>query len=58
MFYTFFIFKTYLLIMKDKNKDILIKVLLKLNKDLFDNNYITYQSFKSTEEKILKNLMK
>lgn len=41
---------------KYKNKEILLEVALSLNKELFDENKISYKMFKYTEEKILKEL--
>ncbi len=42
--------------MKTKNKEILLEVALTLNKELLDENKITYKMFKSAEENILKQL--
>lgn len=39
-----------------KNKEILLNVALSLNKELFDENKISYKMFKYTEESILKEL--
>lgn len=39
-----------------KNKEILLEVALSLNKELFDENKISYKMFKYTEENILKEL--
>lgn len=39
-----------------KNKKILLSVALFLNKELFDENEISYKIFKYTEENILKDL--
>lgn len=41
---------------KYKNKGILLEVALSLNKELFDENKISYKMFKYTEENILKEL--
>lgn len=41
---------------KNKNKEILLEVALTLNKELFNENKISYKMFKYTEEKILKEL--
>lgn len=41
---------------KYKNKEILLNVALSLNKELFDENKISYKMFKYTEESILKEL--
>ncbi len=41
---------------KYKNKEILLGVALSLNKELFDENKISYKMFKYTEENILKEL--
>lgn len=41
---------------KYKNKEILLNVALSLNKELFDENKISYKMFKYTEENILKEL--
>lgn len=41
---------------KYKNKEILLNVALSLNKELFDENNISYKMFKYTEENILKEL--
>ncbi len=41
---------------KCKNKEILLEVALSLNKELFDENKISYKMFKYTEENILKEL--
>lgn len=41
---------------KYKNKEILLEVALSLNKELFDENKISYKLFKYTEENILKEL--
>ncbi len=43
---------------KYKNKEILLEVALSLNKELFDENKISYKMFKYTEENILKELKK
>lgn len=43
---------------KCKNKEILLNVALSLNKELFDENKISYKMFKYTEENILKELKK
>lgn len=39
-----------------KNKKILLSVALSLNKELFDENKISYKTFKYAEENILKEL--
>ncbi len=41
---------------KYKNKEILLNVALSLNKELFDENKVSYKMFKYTEENILKEL--
>ena len=41
---------------KYKNKEVLLNVALSLNKELFDENKISYKMFKYTEENILKEL--
>ena len=41
---------------KCKNKEIILEVILSLNKELFDENKISYKTFKYTEENILKEL--
>lgn len=41
---------------KYKNKEILLEVALSLNKELFDENRISYKMFKYTEENILKEM--
>lgn len=41
---------------KKKNKEIILNVALYLNKELFDENKISYKMFKYTEENILKEL--
>ena len=41
---------------KNKNKEILLNVALYLNKELFDENRISYKMFKYTEKNILKEL--
>ncbi len=41
---------------KNKNKEILLEVALTLNKELFNENKISYKIFKYTEENILKEL--
>ena len=41
---------------KNKNKEILLEVALYLNKELFNENKISYKMFKYTEENILKEL--
>ena len=43
-------------IIKSKNQEILINVALLLNKDLFNDNKISYKMYKYTEENILKEL--
>lgn len=43
---------------KNKNKEILLEVALTLNKELFNENKISYKIFKYTEENILKELKK
>lgn len=39
---------------KNKNKEIMFEVALTLNKELFNENIISYKKFKYTEESILK----
>lgn len=41
---------------KYKNREILLNVALFLNKELFDENKISYKMFKYTEENILREL--
>ena len=41
---------------KYKNKEILLNVAFSLNKELFDENKVSYKMFKYTEENILKEL--
>lgn len=41
---------------KAKNKEILLEVALTLNKELFNENKISYKMFKYTEENLLKEL--
>lgn len=41
---------------KKKNKEILLEVALTLNKELFNENKISYKMFKYTEENILREL--
>lgn len=41
---------------KSKNKKIILEVALYLNKELFDENKISYKIYKYTEENILKEL--
>ena len=41
---------------KNKNKEILLEVALTLNKELFNENKISYKMFKYTEDNILKEL--
>ena len=41
---------------KNKNKEILLEVALTLNKELFNENKISYKMFKYTEENILKEM--
>ncbi len=41
---------------KYKNKEILLNVALSLNKQLFDENKVSYKMFKYAEENILKEL--
>lgn len=41
---------------KNKNKEMLLEVALTLNKELFNENKISYKMFKYTEENILKEL--
>ena len=41
---------------KNKNKEILLEVALTLNKELFNENKISYKMFKYTEENLLKEL--
>lgn len=42
--------------MKIKNKIILLEVALILNKELYDENRISYKMFKYTEDNILKDM--
>lgn len=39
-----------------ENKDIILKLALVLNKELFDSNKISFKLFKYTNEEILKKL--
>lgn len=41
---------------KYKNKEILLNVALSLNKELFDENKVSYKMFKYAEKNILKEL--
>ena len=41
---------------KNKNKEILLEVALNLNKELFNENKISYKMFKYTEKNILNEL--
>lgn len=41
---------------KNKNKAILLEVALSINKEMFDENKISYKIFKYAEENILKEL--
>lgn len=41
---------------KNKNKEMLLEVALTLNKELFNENKISYKMFKYTENNILKEL--
>lgn len=41
---------------KYKNREILLNIALFLNKELFDENKISYKMFKYTEENILREL--
>lgn len=41
---------------KNKNKVIMLEVALTLNKELFNENIISYEKFKYAEENILKAL--
>ena len=41
---------------ESKNKEIILRVALSLNKELFDENKISYKMFKYTEEALLKEL--
>lgn len=41
---------------KNKNKAILLEVALSINKELLDENKISYKMFKYAEENILKEL--
>lgn len=41
---------------KNMNKKILLEVALTLNKEMFNENKISYKMFKYTEENILKEL--
>lgn len=42
--------------LKNKNKETILELALTLNKELFDENKISYKMFKSTEEGILKQI--
>ena len=41
---------------QNKNKEIILNVALSLNKELLDENKISYKMFKYTEENLLKEL--
>ena len=41
---------------KNKNKEMILEVALTLNKELFNENKISYKMFKYTENNILKDL--
>lgn len=41
---------------KNKNKEIFLKIALTLNKELYEEKVISYKIFKYTEENILKKL--
>ena len=41
---------------KIKNKEILLEIALTINKELFNENKISYKTYKYTEENILKEL--
>ena len=41
---------------QDKNKEIILNIALALNQELFDENKISYQIFKYTENNLLKDL--
>lgn len=43
---------------QNQNKKILLEIALTLNKELFDENKITYKMFKYTEDNLLKDLKK
>ena len=43
-------------IIKNKNKEILLNVALSINKELFDENKISYKTYKYTLENILNDL--
>lgn len=43
-------------LIQNKNKEILLEVALTLNKELFNDNKISYKMFKNTEESLLKRL--
>lgn len=43
---------------KSKNEKIILEVALYLNKELFDENIISYKIYKYTEQNILKELRK
>ena len=43
-------------IIKSKNKKIILELALTLNKELFDENKISYKMYKYTEENIFKEL--
>ncbi len=41
---------------KNKNKEIILEIALSLNKELFNENKISYKIFKYTEDNILNKL--
>ena len=41
---------------KNKNKEIILEIALSLNKELFNENKISYKIFKYTEDNILNEL--
>lgn len=43
-------------LVENKNKEIILELALALNKELSDENKISYKMFKSTEESILKQI--
>lgn len=45
-------------IVQDKNKEIILNVALILNKELFNDNEISYKMYKTVEEGILKQIKK
>lgn len=43
-------------LVENKNKEIILELALALNKELSDENKLSYKMFKSTEESILKQI--